>query len=264
MSTIDKISGAYKGGSPRIQKPTSKITLLPKDLHGASASMYVGVVQGLYLNNQISSEDIYHLCNFLGKLKINLPPSLPDNVSNYISLISNPILEMYKGGGVNEDFLSNLISRFTSILELTPHPTIQKTIKETLSVGDSIKNQGRIQTSNKKSTIDTSIKTPQLGEIVKVIDKKYIHCELTVQDLTSFINYLQHLNGGDKPITLLPQLLVSTLVYIGGLYNDSKLTDSNLAYLIASFQNTLELPQIEKPTKTIKDKVSAISNGYKK
>ena len=48
------------------------------------------------------------------------------------------------------------------------------------------------------------------------------------------------------------------------LYLDGKLTQLNLKYLVASFENTLELTPIEKPKKIIKDKVSAISKNYKK
>ena len=266
MSTLGKTSGAYKGGSPRVQNPNSKKTSNPADLYGESTSMYIGLIKGLYLNNQMSVEDVNHFISLLSKLKSNTPYTLDVELSNYIPTFFNPISKMYKDGNINDDFITNVISGVTSILELIPFPIQSKIIKDKLSVGDNIKNASRVQNTKPKSTIDRSIKSQELDEVIKVIDNKFIQCELTKDNINSFISYLNHLSSPETPlnVTPLPEFLTKSILHIEGLYSSNKLTTSNIGYLVASLQNTLELEQIQKPTKQIKDKISAISTGYKK
>ena len=264
MSTIGKILGAYKGGSPRRQNPNSKITPQPKDINEKNVSMYEGVLQGLYLNNQLTSEDINHLILLLDRLKSNSTPQIDENLSNYIPTFFTPISEMYIGGSINVEFISSLISKLIAILELTPFPKFEKVIKDTLSTGDNIKNAGRVQNTVPKSKIDKSISQSELIELGELMSNKFIHGEITKDNMLSLINYFNHLINPQQLQTT-PQsnlFLVQTTSYVEKLYLDNKLTPSNLEYLVASFENTLELTQIEKPTKIIKNKITP--SGYKK
>ena len=178
----------------------------------------------------------------------------------------NPINNLYKDGLINDQFITNLISKSTAILELTPNPTIEPNIKEKLSILDNVKNSQKIQKVKSKSKIDTSIKTQELDEMVKIIDKKFTYGELINGDILSLISYVNYLLDPSTPILTSQStyFISKTIIHLEKLYLDSKLTKINLEYLVASFRNTLELTPIEKPKKIIKDKVSAISKNYKK
>lgn len=265
MGELNKISGAYSGGSPRKNYKNSKITPIATPPENKNVSMYEGVVKSLYLNNQVNSEDVQHFVQLLVDLKDNTPTPVDLSSLLILSLFS-PINNLYKDGSINDQFLTNLISKLTSILELTPHPTIEPNIKEKLSILDNVKNSQKIQRVKSKSKIDTSIKTQELDEMVKTIDKKFTYGELINGDILSLISYVNNLL--DPTTLVLPSpsthFISKTIIHLEKLYLDSKLTQLNLKYLVASFENTLELTPIEKPKKIIKDKVSAISKNYKK
>lgn len=265
MGELNKISGAYSGGSPRKNYTTSKKTITPTSPETENVSMYEGVVKSLYLNNQMSGEDVQHFIYLLGGLKNNTPTTV-DLDSKFILTLLTPINKLYIDGSINDQFLTNLISKLTAILELTPLPVWEPTIKEKLSSLEGVKNSKKIQQVKPKAKIDTSIKSQELDEIIKIIDKKFIHGELTSEDILSLINYINHLLDPSTPILASQStyFISKTIIHLEKLYLDSKLTQSNLEYLVASFRNTLELTPIEKPVKQIKDKVSAISKNYKK
>lgn len=117
-----------------------------------------------------------------------------------------------------------------------------------------------------KAKIDTSIKKLELDEISETIGKKFIHKEISKSSITIFVNSLKSLYQDDFQFNVDPTniFLQKSLIYIRDLYNVDKITRENLEYLTASLITVLQLPQIDKPTKQIKDKVSAISKNYKK
>tara|TARA_R110000803_G_C11866831_1_gene307916 strand:+ start:137 stop:556 length:420 start_codon:yes stop_codon:yes gene_type:complete len=116
-----------------------------------------------------------------------------------------------------------------------------------------------------KGEIDTSIKPQELNEVIKTIDKKFIHKEFTKSNLTVFINSLKSLYVDDFIFSTNQNnpFLSSTLEYLKDLHGTNKLTDTNLEYLTTSLSNTLTLTQIDKPVKQIKDRISALSKNYK-
>jgi|TARA_B110000908_G_scaffold97660_1_gene115280 hypothetical protein len=264
MGELKKISGAYGGGSPRKNYKASKITTTNLT-ESKNVFMYEGVVKSLYLNNQVSSGDVQHFIHLLVDLK-NHTPTSGDLSSLFILTLFNPITDLYKGGLVDDQFITNLISKLTAILELTQFPSPEPNIKEKLSILDNVKNSQKIQKVKSKSKIDTSIKPQELNEVIKIIDKKFIHKEFTKSNLTVFINSLKSLYVDDFIFSTTQNnpFLSSTLEYLKDLHGTNKLTDVNLEYLTTSLSNTLTLTQIDKPVKQIKDKISALSKNYKK
>jgi hypothetical protein len=265
MGELNKISGAYNGGSPRKNYKNSVKSSTPIPPETESVSMYEGVVKSLYLNNQMGGEDIQHFIYLLGGLRNNTPTTVNLD-SKFVLTLLTPINKLYIDGSINDQFLTNLMSKLTAILELTPLPIWEPTIKEKLSSLDGVKNAEKVQQVKPKSKIDTSIKSQELDEIIKIIDKKFIHGELTNGDISSLISYVNYLLDQSTPILVSQStyFISKTIIHLEKLYLDGKLAQTNLEYLVASLRNTLELTPIEKPVKQIKDKVSAISKNYKK
>tara|TARA_R110000796_G_scaffold207143_1_gene323468 strand:+ start:395 stop:817 length:423 start_codon:yes stop_codon:yes gene_type:complete len=132
MGELNKISGAYGGGSPRKNYKNSKITPIATPPENKNVSLYEGVVKSLYLNNQVSSEDVQHFVQLLVDLKNNTPTPV-DLSSLFILTLFNPINNLYKDGSINDQFLTILISKLTAILELTPIDKPKKIIKDKVS-----------------------------------------------------------------------------------------------------------------------------------
>ena len=265
MGNIKKISGAYGGGSPRKNYKNSTKTIIPTSPETEKVTMYEGVVKNLYLNNQMSSEDVQHFIYLLEGLK-NGTSTTVNLDSKFILTLITPINELYLDGSINEKFLTNLISKLTDILELTPLPILEPTIKDKLSSLDNVKSSEKVRNVKPKAKIDTSIKKVELDEISETIGKKFIHKEISIASITIFINSLTSLYQDEFAYLVDPTniFLQKSLEYIKDLYNVGKITKENLEYLTASLTVVLELPQIDKPQKQIKDKVSAISKNYKK
>jgi hypothetical protein len=132
MGNIKKISGAYGGGSPRKNYKNSTPNITPSSLETKNVTMYEGVVKNLYLNNQMSSEDVQHFIYLLEGLK-NETSTTVNLDAKFITTLITPINLLYLDGSINKKFLTNLISKLTDILELTPLPIPQKQIKDKTS-----------------------------------------------------------------------------------------------------------------------------------
>ena len=265
MGNLNKLSGAYKGGSPRKNYKSSIKSIVPTSPETKDITIYEGVVKNLYLNNHMSSEDVQHFIYLLEGLK-NGTSTVVNLDAKFILTLITPINSMHSDGSINEKFLTNMISNLTDILELTPFPTPTPTVKDKLSSLDNVKLSEKVRNVKPKAKIDTSIKKLELDEISETIGKKFIHKEVSKSSITILVNSLKSLYQDEFNFTTDPTnvFLQKSLTYVRDLYNVDKITRENLEYLTASLMAVLQLPQIDKPAKQIKDKVSAISKNYKK